>query len=81
MTEEIENAISPDQENSSILLIILLYIGTDFYKVLPYQTGLEFRFGAVVEQNSAGPHFHLPEPVGRVVFVDTLLYKVLSAQI
>ena len=56
---------------ATTLLIILLYIGTGFYKVLPYQTGLEFRFGAVVEQNSAGPHFHLPEPVGRVVFVDT----------
>jgi membrane protease subunit HflK len=55
----------------NILLVGLLYIGTGFYTVLPYETGLELLFGKVVEQNPPGWHFHVPKPFGKVVRVDT----------
>jgi membrane protease subunit HflK len=54
-----------------ILMVILLYIGTGFYSVQPYQTGVELLFGKVVGQNTPGPHFHFPKPFGEVILVDT----------
>lgn len=56
---------------ANIILILGLYVGTGFYMVLPYQTGLELRFGSVIAQNAPGLHFHLPEPIGRSIRVDT----------
>lgn len=56
---------------SILFLIVLLYAGTGFYQVLPYQTGLEMRFGEVVTRNMPGLHYHLPKPAGRAVLVDT----------
>jgi membrane protease subunit HflK len=55
----------------NIFLILFLYFGTGFYKVLPYQTGLEQLFGKVVEKNPPGLHFHLPKPLGNALLVDT----------
>ena len=52
-------------------LIILLYLGTGFYQVKLYQTGLELLFGQVVEKNKPGLHYHLPRPFGDRVLVDT----------
>lgn len=52
-------------------LIVLLYIGTGVYTVLPYQTGLELLFGKVAEQTSPGWHIHVPKPFGKGVWVDT----------
>ncbi|MBN1907462.1 MAG: protease modulator HflK family protein [Deltaproteobacteria bacterium] len=52
-------------------LIVVLYLGTGFYVVLPYQTGLELLFGKVVKENSPGLHFHLPKPFGNALLVDT----------
>ncbi len=55
----------------NIVLILMLYIGTGFYQVLPYQTGLELFLGKVSETNPPGLHFHPPRPLGSVVLVDT----------
>jgi membrane protease subunit HflK len=55
----------------NIFIIILLYTGLGFYTVLPYQTGVEMLFGKVTELNSPGLHFHLPEPMGRVLKIHT----------
>ena len=55
----------------NLILIILLYFGTGFYAVLPYQTGLELLFGKVQEQNSPGLHYYIPKPFGKVILVDT----------
>jgi membrane protease subunit HflK len=52
-------------------LIILLYLGTGFYSVLPYQTGVELFLGKVVELNPPGGHYHTPKPFGNVLRVDT----------
>lgn len=56
---------------SNILLVIMLYTGTGFYNILPYQTGVKLLFGEVVDMNSPGLHFHLPKPFGNVIKVDT----------
>ena len=55
----------------NVILIILLYFGTGFYSILPYQTGVELLFGKVIEKNSPGMHFHAPPPFGKVIRVDT----------
>jgi len=55
----------------NVVLLLLLYIGTGFYRVLPYQTGLELCLGNVVEKNPPGLHFHLPLPIGKAILVDT----------
>ena len=55
----------------NLFIIALLYIGTGFYAVLPYQTGLELLFGKVQEQNAPGLHYHIPKPFGKVILVDT----------
>ncbi|KPL06440.1 hypothetical protein AMJ86_08505, partial [bacterium SM23_57] len=55
----------------NVILIILLYIGTGFYSILPYQTGVELLFGRVIEENMPGMHFHAPTPFGKVIRVDT----------
>jgi len=70
----IEEIIVSQRRNTAILYLILvagLYLGTGFYTVLPYQTGLELLFGRVSEQNPPGLHFHLPQPFGSQVSVDT----------
>ncbi len=56
---------------SNILLVIMLYTGTGFYNILPYQTGVKLLFGEVVDMNPPGLHFHLPKPFGNVIKVDT----------
>jgi membrane protease subunit HflK len=55
----------------NIFLILFLYVGTGFYVVLPYQTGLELLFGKVIEKNGPGLHFHLPKPLGNALAIDT----------
>ena len=54
-----------------LILIILLYLGTGFYSVLPYRTGLELAFGKVSELTPPGLHYHLPKPFGDLILVDT----------
>ena len=56
---------------SNIFLVITLYIGTGFYNILPFQTGVKLLFGEVVDMNPPGLHFHLPKPFGNVIKVDT----------
>jgi membrane protease subunit HflK len=56
---------------SNMLLVIMLYTGTGFYNILPYQTGVKLLFGEVVDINPPGLHFHLPKPFGNVIKVDT----------
>ncbi len=65
-TKHIKNFLS-----LTIILILLMYFGLGFYTVLPYQTGVETFFGKVKELNSPGLHYHLPEPFGKVLKVDT----------
>ncbi len=55
----------------TIILILLMYFGLGFYTILPYQTGVEMLYGRVKELNSPGLHYHLPEPFGKVLKVDT----------
>ena len=54
-----------------VIVIVLLYLATGYYSVLPYQTGVELFFGKVIEQNSPGFHYHAPKPFGKVIKVDT----------
>ena len=54
-----------------LILTLVLYLGTGFYSVLPYQTGVELLFGKVVEQNPPGPHYYAPKPFGNIIKVDT----------
>ena len=54
-----------------LILILALYLGTGFYSVLPYQTGVELLFGKVMELNPPGAHYHPPKPFGNVIRVDT----------
>jgi len=56
---------------SNIFLVIILYIGTGFYNILPFQTGVKLLFGEAVDMNPPGLHFHLPKPFGNVIKVDT----------
>ena len=63
----------------NLFLILCLYLGTGFYIVRPYQTGLELLFGKVVEKNSPGLHFHLPRPIGNCVLVDTSAMVLLES--
>ena len=56
---------------ANLIVLILLYAGTGFYQVMPYQTGLEMFLGKVVEKNTAGLHYHPPDPLGQVILVDT----------
>ncbi len=53
------------------ILIVLLYVGTGFYQVMPYQTGLELFLGKVSEKNLPRFYFHPPKPLGNVILVDT----------
>jgi len=81
--EKIKTFISflPDEESfflhrrklllSLFIIIFLLYIGLGFYSVLPYQTGVEFLFGKVIKENHPGLHYCFPEPLGKVIKVDT----------
>ncbi|MBC8204051.1 MAG: cation transporter, partial [FCB group bacterium] len=59
---------------STIILVLLLYLGTGFYSVMPYQTGVELLFGRVIELNAPGAHFHAPQPFGNNIKVDTEVY-------
>jgi len=55
----------------NVLLIVLLYFGTGFYSIKPYQTGIELLFGKVIKKNPPGLHFYIPQPFGTVIPVDT----------
>ncbi len=57
----------------NIFLILALYFGTGFYVVRSYQTGLKLLFGEVIEKIGPGLHYHLPQPVGNALMVDTSL--------
>ncbi|MBD3234979.1 MAG: hypothetical protein GF315_14750 [candidate division Zixibacteria bacterium] len=54
-----------------LLIVFLLYLGTGFYTIPPYRTGVEVAFGEVSELTSPGLHYHLPKPFGDVIRVDT----------
>ncbi len=54
-----------------LLIVLLLYLGTGFYSIPPYRTGVEVVFGEVSELTSPGLHYHLPKPFGDVIRVDT----------
>jgi len=56
---------------ASSALVLLLYLGTGFYQVKPYQTGLQLFQGRVVAQCPPGLHYHVPKPFGDRVLVDT----------
>lgn len=44
-------------------IIIALWLGSGFYRVLPDEQGVVTRFGAYVATTDAGLHWHLPYPI------------------
>jgi membrane protease subunit HflK len=49
------------------LAILLLWIGSGFYRVLPDQQGVVLRFGAYIETTEPGLHYHWPAPFETVL--------------
>ncbi|MBT8118512.1 MAG: FtsH protease activity modulator HflK [Gammaproteobacteria bacterium] len=53
-----------------IVILLLFWIATGFYKVEEAERGVVFRFGKHVETTQRGLHWHLPVPIERVEKVD-----------
>ncbi len=54
-----------------VVLILLLFWGaTGFYKVQQAERGVVLRFGKYTETTQTGLHWHLPAPIEKVILVD-----------
>jgi len=53
-----------------ILLAIVLWLGSGFYRVQPGQVGVELLFGKFVKLTSPGLNFWLPSPIGTALTPD-----------
>ncbi len=63
----------------SIVIVILMvfWVATGFYKIEEAERGIVFRFGKHVETTQKGLHWHLPTPIERVEKVDvTKVYTI-----
>ena len=50
-----------------ILILVLLYIASGLYRVLPDEQGVVLRFGKYVNTTQPGLHYHFPTPFERVL--------------
>jgi membrane protease subunit HflK len=50
-----------------LLVILVLYIASGLYRVLPDEQGVVLRFGKFVNTTQPGLHYHLPTPIERVL--------------
>jgi membrane protease subunit HflK len=50
-----------------LLIILVLYIASGLYRVLPDEQGVVLRFGKFVHTTQPGLHYHLPTPIERVL--------------
>ncbi|KAA0445173.1 MAG: FtsH protease activity modulator HflK [Candidatus Thioglobus sp.] len=67
-----ENKLSPTFGGLKYILfiIILLWIASGIYIIDPAEKGVVLRFGAFQEENSQGPHWHIPYPIESVIKVN-----------
>lgn len=49
-----------------IIIIILVWLASGFYQVLPNEQGVVLRFGKYADTTDAGLHYHLPYPIETV---------------
>jgi membrane protease subunit HflK len=49
------------------LVVVLLWLGTSFYRVQPDELGVVLRFGAYSYRTEPGLHWHLPWPIEHVL--------------
>ena len=50
-----------------LLIIVVLYVASGLYRVLPDEQGVVLRFGKYVHTTQPGLHYHLPLPFERVL--------------
>lgn len=50
-----------------LLGILVIWLGSGFYRVLPDEQGVVLRFGEAVTTTMPGLHYHLPAPIERVL--------------
>ncbi len=50
-----------------LLIVLLLYIGSGLYRVLPDEQGVVLRFGKFINTTQPGLHYHFPMPFERVL--------------
>jgi len=56
-----------------IVLIVLGWLATGFYRVDEAERGVVQRFGAFIKTTEPGLHWHIPAPVERVDLVNTII--------
>ena len=49
------------------LVVIVLWLGSSFYRVQPDELGVVMRFGAYSYRTEPGLHWHLPWPIENVL--------------
>ena len=49
------------------LILVVLYVGSGLYRVLPDEQGVVLRFGKYVHTTQPGLHYHFPYPFERVL--------------
>jgi len=52
---------------TGLIIIIVLYVASGLYRVLPDEQGVVLRFGKFVNMTQPGLHYHLPTPFERVL--------------
>ncbi len=50
-----------------LLVVVLLYVGSGLYRVLPDEQGVVLRFGKFINTTQPGLHYHFPMPFERVL--------------
>ena len=50
-----------------LLILLVLYVGSGLYRVLPDEQGVVLRFGKFVNTTQPGLHYHFPMPFERVL--------------
>ncbi|MDC0472555.1 FtsH protease activity modulator HflK [Pelagibacteraceae bacterium] len=50
-----------------LLIVLVLYVASGLYRVLPDEQGVVLRFGKFVNSTQPGLHYHLPRPFERVL--------------
>jgi len=60
-----------------VVILLIFWISTGFYKIEEAERGVVFRFGQHVETTQKGLHWHLPVPIERIEKVDvTKVYTI-----
>ena len=52
---------------TGLIIVLVLYIASGLYRVLPDEQGVVLRFGKFVNMTQPGLHYHLPSPFERVL--------------